>query len=227
MADPIRDNPPAVTVDTIILTVEDDLSDLKVLLVRRGHGPFAGRWAIPGGFVEPDESLQQAARRELAEETGVTDVAYLEQLYTFGDPERDPRGRVITVAYYALVPPHGAEPTAGDDAAEAAWFSIFDLPPLAFDHDAILDYALRRLRSKMEYTTVGYGLLGEQFTLSELQSLYELILGRELDKRNFRRRVLAMGRIEPTGARHMNGAHRPARLYRFVGEHEELLTPKT
>ncbi|MCG3181339.1 MAG: NADH pyrophosphatase [Phycisphaerae bacterium] len=224
MARKLGTPPPAVTVDTIILTVGAGLTDLRVLLVRRGRAPFAGRWAIPGGFVEPGESLEQAARRELAEETAVTDLAYLEQLYTFGDPGRDPRGRVITVAYYALVPAAGIEPHAGDDAADARWFSMFDLPRLAFDHGRILDYALARLRAKMEYTTVGFGLLGEEFTLSELQSLYELILRRRLDKRNFRRRILAMGRLEPTGRSRMNGVHRPAGLYRFA--REKGSTPK-
>ncbi len=215
---------PAVSVDTIILTLVD--GDLRVLLVKRGRAPFAGSWAIPGGFVEPDESLEQAARRELAEETGIDDVAYLEQLYTFGDPNRDPRGQVITVAYYALVPPMEFEPVGGDDAAEAAWFSMYDLPDLAFDHREILDYGLARLRAKLEYTSVGFGLLPEEFTLGDLQSLYEAILGRELDKRNFRRRIRSLGLVEPTDQRRMNGVHRPARLYRFVGDHHEgTLTP--
>lgn len=221
-----RRNPHSVTVDTIILTVAGE--DLRVLLVRRKNEPFAGQWAIPGGFVEADESLDQAAGRELAEETGIDDVSYLEQLYTFGDPGRDPRGRVITVAYYALVPPPSDAPTAGDDAADAQWFSMYDLPPLAFDHGAILDYALQRLRAKLEYTTVGFGLLADEFTLSELQSLYEVILDRELDKRNFRRRVLAQGWLEATGERRMNGVHRPARLYRFIGPPDaNTLTPRT
>ncbi len=227
-----RRSGPVLTVDTIILTVA--ATELKVLLVSRRHDPFAGQWAIPGGFVEPGESLEEAAARELAEETGLHDVAYLEQLYSFGDPGRDPRGQVVTVAYYALVPPavreggagSGHSPVrAGDDAADARWFSIYDLPPLAFDHRRILDYALQRLRAKLEYSTVGFDLLGEEFTLSQLQSLHEVILDRPLDKRNFRRRIQALGLLEPTGRRLMNGVHRPARLYRFTGAHRNLLTP--
>jgi len=202
---------PAVTVDVIIFTLRD--GDLRVLLVRRGHPPFEGMWAIPGGFVNIDESLEEAALRELEEETGVRDV-YLEQLYTFGDPGRDPRGRVITVAYFAVVPADAVRPRAGDDAAEARWWSIYDLPPLAFDHADILAYALQRLRYKLEYTAVGFELLPESFTLSELQAAYEVVLGEKLDKRNFRRKILGAGVIEETGA-YRTGEGRPAKLYRF------------
>jgi 8-oxo-dGTP diphosphatase len=170
-------------------------------------------WAIPGGFVGIDESLEEAALRELEEETGVQDV-YLEQLYTFGDPGRDPRGRVITVAYFVLVPAPAIDPRAGDDAVEARWWSMHDLPPLAFDHARILAYALQRLRYKLEYTAVGFELLPEPFTLSELQAAYEVILGEALDKRNFRRKILSAGIIEETG-RYRTGEGRPAKLYRF------------
>lgn len=202
---------PSVTVDIIIFTLRDN--DLQVLLIKRKHPPFEGMWAIPGGFVDIDESLEEAALRELREETGVEDV-YLEQLYTFGNPDRDPRGRVITVAYFAVAPADAIRPRAGDDAAEARWWSMYNLPPLAFDHTEILTYALRRLRYKLEYTAVGFELLPETFTLSELQAAYEVVLGERLDKRNFRRKILSAGVIEETGE-HRVGEGRPARLYRF------------
>jgi 8-oxo-dGTP diphosphatase len=202
---------PSVSADVIIFTLRDN--DLQVLLVKRRHPPFEGMWAIPGGFVGIDESLEGAALRELEEETGVRDV-YLEQLYTFGDADRDPRGRVITVAYFAVIPAPAIRPRAGDDAAEARWWSAYDLPPLAFDHADILAYALQRLRYKLEYTAVGFELLPEAFTLSGLQAAYEVILGEELDKRNFRRKILDARIIEETGE-YRSGEGRPAKLYRF------------
>lgn len=202
---------PAIAVDMVILTVRDD--DLHVLLVQRRGEPFAGRWALPGGFVNDDESVDAAAARELREETGVAEV-YLEQLYTFGEPNRDPRGRVVSVAYYALLRQPAAL-TAADDATEARWFPMGALPSLAFDHAAILDYALARVRSKVEYTNVVYSLLPETFTLTELQRVYEIILGRTLDKRNFRKKISSLDLVEPTGAERRDGAHRPAQLYRF------------
>jgi 8-oxo-dGTP diphosphatase len=210
--DPSRYERPSVTVDVVILTVRD--GRLEVLLVKRKRWPFKGMWAIPGGFVNPDESLEDAAKRELKEETGVRHV-YLEQLYTFGDPGRDPRTRVITVVYYALMRTDGLHIRAADDAAEAGWFSLYDLPALAFDHRKILDYTLQRLRGKLEYTTIGFQLLADEFTLSELQEVYEAILNRPLDKRNFRKKVLQTGILEPTPDTKREGQHRPARLYRF------------
>ena len=202
---------PSVTVDVIIFTLRD--SDLQVLLIKRKYPPFEGMWAVPGGFVSLEESLEEAALRELEEETGVRDV-YLEQLFTFGDVERDPRGRVITVAYIALVPAPAIDPSAGSDAAEARWWSMVDLPPLSFDHKDILAYALQRLRYKLEYTAVGFELLPETFTLSELQAAYEIILGEELDKRNFRRKILSAKVIEETGM-YRSGEGRPAKFYHF------------
>jgi len=203
---------PSVTADVIIFTLRDE--SLQVLLIRRKYPPFQGMWAIPGGFVGIAESLDDAARRELEEETGVRDV-YLEQLYTFGRPDRDPRGRVITVAYFALVPAAAILPRPGDDAAEARWWSTHVLPPLAADHADILAYALKRLRYKLEYTAVGFELLPELFTLSELQAAYQTILGEKLDKRNFRRKLLQAEVIEETGAQRAGEEGRPARLYRF------------
>jgi 8-oxo-dGTP diphosphatase len=202
---------PAVTVDVIIFTLAED--DLQVLLIKRRRPPCEGMWAIPGGFVDIDESLKEAAERELVEETNAHDI-YLEQLYTFGAVDRDPRGRVITVAYFALVPANVVDPQPGDDATEARWWSVYDLPPLAFDHGRILPYALQRLRYKLEYTAVGFEMLPELFTLTELQTAYETILQEELDKRNFRRKILRADIIEAT-EQHRSGEGRPARLYRF------------
>lgn len=201
---------PSVTVDVVIIALRGE--ELHVLLIKRDIAPFRGRWAIPGGFVHLGESLEAAARRELREETGVADV-YLEQLYTFGDPGRDPRGRVISVAYVALLPaPLAVE--AGSDAREVRWWPLNALPALAFDHEKILQYALTRLRYKIEYSAVGFRLMPEEFTLSELQRAYEIILGEPLDKRNFRRRIMEAEVIEPTEEMR-SGEGRPARLYRF------------
>jgi 8-oxo-dGTP diphosphatase len=200
---------PAVTVDVVIFTLRE--GNLQALLVKRKYEPFANQWAIPGGFVQVNESLEEAARRELEEETGVRDV-YLEQLYTFGAVKRDPRGRVITVAYVALVPFTAVR--GGTDASEARWWAVHEVPQLAFDHSEILRYALKRLRYKLEYSAVGFQLLPEKFTLTELQQAYEIILGETLDKRNFRRKILEANVIEEAGVRREREG-RPARLYRF------------
>lgn len=203
---------PSVTVDLVIFTIAEN--DLKVLLIRRGGEPFKGRWALPGGFVEIDESLEKAAARELKEEAGVTKV-YLEQLYTFGEPKRDPRGRVISVSYFALVDADRQRIRAASDADEAEWHSVFSAPKLAFDHKKILEYAVWRLRNKIEWTTVGYELLPKKFTLSELQRVYEIILQKPVDKRNFRKKILAQGQIRELNETRSDGAHRPAKLYSF------------
>lgn len=206
---------PMVTVDTVIFTILED--DLKVLLVKRGVEPFKGMWAIPGGFVNPEESLEDAARRELYEETNVKDL-YLEQLYTFGAPDRDPRGRVISVAYFALISAEKRELVARTDSSDVSWFSVYDLPPVAFDHADIIEYALRRLRYKLDYTSVGFQLLPMKFTLTELQRIYEIILQKQLDKRNFRKKILSLGILEPLEETKMEGPHRPAKLYAFHQE---------
>ena len=210
--DPSAYERPSVTVDVVIFSLVAD--DLQVLLIKRKAKPYADVWAIPGGFVQMDESLEEAAVRELEEETAVSNV-YIEQLYTFGDPDRDPRTRVITVAYFALVPYDAIQHRPGDDAAETAWFSVFDLPDLAFDHAKILDYAFQRLRYKLEYTSVGFELLPDVFTLSELQKAYEIILGEQLDKRNFRRKILSADILEYTGKKKKDGEGRPAQLYQY------------
>ena len=199
-----------VTVDIVLFTIRD--RRLHVLLIKRLAKPFENRYAIPGGFVQETESLDSAAIRELREETGV-DRVYLEQLYTFGDPKRDPRGRVVTVAYYALVPATQAL-QAGSDAADAAWFPLSDLPPLAFDHRKILEYAHERIRNKLAYTNVGFELLPAKFTLSDLQLVHEAILGEALDKRNFRRKIAQRGIVKPLKEWRKTG-RKPAQLYCF------------
>ncbi len=201
-----------VSVDVVIFSLRE--GDLKVLLIRRASPPFKSKWAIPGGFVRANESLEEAALRELEEETGVRDV-YLEQLYTFGAPKRDPRGRIITVAYFALVA-DDVSTQAGKEASETQWYSMYDLPELAFDHADILKYALQRLRYKLEYTAVGFELLPNEFTLTELQTAYEIVLGEKLDKRNFRRRILEAEVLSETPRyREGDGQGRPAKLFRY------------
>jgi 8-oxo-dGTP diphosphatase len=212
-----------VTVDIVIFALRE--GELQVLLIQRAIPPFEGQWALPGGFVHVDESLEAAARRELEEETGVRDV-YLEQLFTVGEPGRDPRGRVITVAYYALLTTEVAPLVAGTDAGAARWMAARKHPPLAFDHDKILDYALERLVSKLEYTTVGFMLLPKKFTLGHLQRVYEAVLGRTLDKRNFRRKMALLGILKPLEEWVQDGPSRPAQLYRFSAKHFERLRDK-
>jgi len=211
-----------VAVDIVIFTIQQKV--LRVLLVKRGIEPFAGQFAAPGGFVLEGESLDQAAQRELKEETGVGNV-YLEQLYSFGDPGRDPRGRVISVAYFALIAADHANLAAGSDAAEAHWWPVDELPELAFDHRKILDYSLERLRNKLEYTTIGFQLLPKRFSLTELQEVYEAILDKRLDKRNFRRKIALLKILRPT-REYRHGGRRPARLFEFVAANFEKLKDK-
>lgn len=211
----------ALTVDIVVFALDED--DLQVMLIQRDLPPFEGQWALPGGFVHVDETLDEAARRELAEETGLVDI-YLEQLYTFGQVDRDPRERVVTVAYYALVNLAGHNVRASTDARNAAWFPVSDLPPLAFDHLQILEMAHERLRGKVRYQPIGFELLPQRFTLRQLQHLYEVILDRELDKRNFRKKVQAMGIVKETGEIEKDVAHRAAQLYRFDKRTYDRLT---
>lgn len=211
---------PALTVDCIIFGL-DESAILKVLLIERANDPFKNQWALPGGFVDMEENLETAALRELEEETGVKNV-FIEQLYTFGAPARDPRGRVVSVAYYALVNLTQHPVQAASDARNVNWFDINHLPPLAFDHDEILKVAINRLRGKIRYQPIGFELLPEQFTLSQLQALYETILGlkaqnKQLNKRNFRTRILKMGVLYEVGKQE-GVSHRPATLYAFDKE---------
>jgi 8-oxo-dGTP diphosphatase len=202
----------ALTVDCVVFGLDDE--DLKVMLIQRDLPPFEGEWALPGGFVQVDETLDAAARRELEEETGLQKV-FLEQLHTFSALDRDPRERVVSVAYYALVKLGDHRVQAATDARDAAWFPFNDVPSLAFDHAEILGEALVRLRGKLRNQPIGFELLPKKFALSQLQHLYEVVLERELDKRNFRKKVLATGLLVETAEIQQDVAHRAARLYRF------------
>src|SRR5262245_26661 len=205
----------SLAVDLVLFTIRDDR--LCALAVRRRTAPYRGRWALPGGFVEQDEDLAEAAKRELAEETGLADPpVHLEQLATYGDPGRDPRGRVVTVAHLAFGP-QLSEPTAGDDAAAARWHPVDDLlaARLAFDHRRILEDGLERARAKLEYTPLAAAFAGDDFTVAELRHVYEVVWGARLDARNFHRKVTgAVGMLEPTGERTTRNGGRPAQLYR-------------
>lgn len=213
---------PSVTVDIILFTVKKE--ELKILLVKRNLKPFKDMWAIPGGFIKMDETLEEAAKRELLEETNVKDV-YLEQLYTFGDPKRDPRTRVITVTYFALVSSEKFKLKSATDTKDVKWFSMNNLPELSFDHKEILGYGLKRLRWKLEYTTVAFSLLPEKFTLTQLQKLYEIIFNKELDKRNFRKKIKSLKMVKETSESQEDVMHRPAKLYtrnKKIGEIIEI-----
>lgn len=207
---------PSLTVDCVVFGLDED-HQLKVMLIKRNLPPFEGEWALPGGFIHIDESLEEAALRELREETGIEEI-FLEQLYTFGDVNRDPRERVITVSYYALINLEEHQIEATTDAREAAWFIIDKIPTLAFDHHKILKMALIRLKGKVRYEPIGFELLPQKFTLSQLQQLYETILGQELDKRNFRRKILKMDLLIPLDEMQSGVSHRAARLYSFDEE---------
>lgn len=211
---------PALTVDCVVFGFDE--GDLKVLLIERGLEPFKGRWALPGGFVRVEETLDAAARRELQEEAGLTHV-FLEQLYTFGTVDRDPRERVVSVAYYALVKLSEHAAKAATDAANARWFPVSEVPRLAFDHAVILETAIERLKGKVRYQPIGFELLPPKFTLSQLQHLYEAVLGTELDKRNFRKKVLGFDLLVALKETQMLGRHRPAQLFRFDADKYEKL----
>jgi 8-oxo-dGTP diphosphatase len=214
-----------VAVDVVVFTVRD--GHLEVLLTRRpDEEPFPRAWSLPGGFVQPTESADDAAARELAAKAGVQGV-FLEQLYTFTDPDRDPRSRVVAVTYYALVSPERVGPQPG--RREAQWFRIgtvgegrvqVDLPSapprrLAFDHERILQTAVDRIRGKLEYVPIGFQLLEPHFTLTELQTVYEAVLGHPVDKRNFRAKIQKSGLVREVDAV-KKGAHRPAKLFEFT-----------
>lgn len=213
-----------VTTDAVVFGLDLDAGKLKLLLIERGREgePFFGCWALPGGFLNPegptaDKSLDECVLRELREETGLR-LAFMEQLCTFGDLGRDPRGRVVTVAYWGIVRPQAVEVAAADDAKNLQWFDVDALPSLAFDHAQIVAVALQRLRSKLRWQPVGVWLLEEQFTLPELQRVYEVILGRPLHKASFKRKTahhIERGVLVPTGGKRKPVAGRPATLYRY------------
>ncbi|MEW2634077.1 NUDIX domain-containing protein [Streptomyces sp. NPDC048389] len=231
--DPYAFEPFAVTVDLAVFTVRE--SRLHVLLVERGQEPYRGAWALPGGFLLPRESAETAARRELAEETGLSErtaaALHLEQLRTYSAPDRDPRMRVVSVAYTALVPDL-PEPRGGGDAAHARWTSVSSAAPLAFDHERILADAHERIGAKLEYTCLATAFCPPRFTLGELQQVYETVWGVELDRPNFRRKVLATpGFVEAVEGepRRTGGRGKPAALYRAGAAsvlHPPLLRPE-
>jgi 8-oxo-dGTP diphosphatase len=212
---------PSVTVDCVVFGL-DKSADVRVLLIKRAYEPYKNSWAIPGGFIKENETLDAAAQRELEEETGVRNI-FIEQLYTFGNLNRDPRGHVISVAYFALINLEEHPTSAATDAKDAQWFKLSELPELAFDHSEILDIAIKRLDSKVRYQPIGFELLPDKFTLSELQNLYETILGRALNRRNFRSKILKMDILEQL-ERQKDVPHRPAFLYKFNKEKYEELT---
>ena len=210
-----------VAVDVVIFTVHQ--GKLKVLLIKMKKKPFSGFWALPGGLIKVDEDLDKAARRHLQEKTGIKDI-YLEQLYSFGRVDRDPFGRVVSVAYFALVPKDKYNLRTSAEYSDIDWFAVDDLPPLAYDHSEIVKKAIRRLQAKLTYTNIVYSLMPSQFTLSELQRVYEIILKKKLDKRNFRKKILSLRLIKATGRQRRGEAHRPADLYTFVKRKPQFIS---
>ncbi|NMH88980.1 NUDIX hydrolase [Flavivirga algicola] len=202
-----------VAIDAVVFGYESKNS-LSVLLIKRGIEPFKDEWALPGGLVLNDESLEDAVERELKEETGVT-IDYLEQLYTFGSPNRDPRNRVLAVSYFGLVKPNHFKIKADTDAVDVQWFHLSELPKLAFDHQQILDMAHKRLKAKLSYEPIGFDLLNDEFPFSDLENLYMTILEKEIDRRNFRKKMLSFGIIEETNKIEKIGSGRPAKLFKF------------
>ena len=215
---------PALTVDCVIFGFDhtQEAPELQTLCIERNIAPFKGKWALPGGFVQMDETLDAAAVRELKEETGIENV-YIEQLYTFGALDRDPRGRTVSVSYVALVNLEQHILDAGTDAKSAEWFPINKLPALAFDHKLIVKTAIERLRGKVRYQPIGFELLPDEFTLSELQTLYETILERSFDKRNFRKKIDGYGLLIETGGMRRGKPNRAAKLYRFDNKRYKAL----
>ncbi|WP_431110216.1 NUDIX hydrolase [Winogradskyella poriferorum] len=202
-----------IAVDAVVFGYESKKS-LSVLLIKRGVEPFKDAWALPGGLVLEEESLEAAVKRELKEETGVT-IDYLEQLYTFGEPKRDPRNRVVAVSYFALVKPHHFKIEASTDAVEAQWFTLDKLPKLAFDHKKILEMAKERLKAKLTYQPIGFDLLNKEFPFSDLEHLYTSILEKDIDRRNFRKKILSFDILEETDKISQKGSGRPAKLFKF------------
>jgi len=212
-----------VAVDAVVFGYQQ--KELSVLLIKRGIEPFKGAWALPGGLVLENESLEHAVERELLEETGVT-IDYLEQLYTFGTPKRDPRNRVISVTYFGLVSPNHFKISANTDAAEVQWFPIHELPKLAFDHNLILTTALQRLQNKINYQPIGFELLKKEFPFSDLENLYQTILDRKIDRRNFRKKIMSFEILTETDKIHQPSSGRPAKLFKFNAKKYKELEKK-
>lgn len=202
-----------------------DGGELKLLLAEREKEPFKNKWALPGGFIFIDETTEDCAKRILLEKTGIKNV-FIEQLYTFSDLNRDPRERIISVAYYALVNKYQYELIAGRDTIKAEWFELSKLPKLAFDHSKIVKMAIQRLKGKVSYQPIGFELLEEKFTLTQLQALYESILEIAIDKRNFRKKILGMGLLKALDEKEKNVAHKAARFYSFDNKAYKELTQK-
>ncbi len=201
-----------LSVDAVVFGYEE--GKISVLLIKRKYEPFKDKWAIPGGFVLNDESLEEAVERELQEETGVK-INYLEQLYTFGEPSRDPRGRVVSIAYFGLVRPNTFKIFASTDASEVQWFTIDELPELSFDHQEILEMSIKRLQGKITYEPIGFELLDKKFPFSDLEKLYTTLLGREIDRRNFRKKILGLNVLDELDEKVSKGSGRPANLFQF------------
>lgn len=209
-----------IATDVVVCTVRENR--LQVLLIQMKKAPFARKWAAPGGLVRPDESVDEAAERHLYAKTGVKNI-YLEQLYTFGDVDRDPFGRVVSVAYMALIPSRGLVLKTSKEHSDVQWFSVGRLPKLAYDHQEILRVAVERLRAKLGYTNIVQGLLPKTFTLTELQKTYEIILGRKLDKRNFRKKLISLQLVKQTGEKERGVANRPAVLFQFTSSQPRIV----
>lgn len=210
-----------IAVDNCIFTILEN--KLNLLLIKMKKKPYTGQWALPGGLIFNMETLDDAALRILSEQTGIKNV-YLEQLYTFSKINRDPLGRVISSVYYSLIPSPLNDPILAEKYDDVKWFKIKDIPnPLAYDHNEISSYALKRLQDKLEYTNIVWSLLPEKFTLSELQSVYEAVLDKKIDKRNFRKKILSLNLINETGDKKMKGAHRPAMLYNFNSNNFQIV----
>ncbi|CAH8281263.1 8-oxo-dGTP diphosphatase [Mariniflexile fucanivorans] len=201
-----------LSVDAVVFGYEEGI--ISVLLIKRKYEPFKGKWAIPGGFVLNDETLECAVERELQEETGIK-INYLEQLYSFGDPERDPRGRIVSIAYFGLVRPNAFKIFASTDASEVEWFNIKELPELSFDHENILDLAIKRLQGKITYEPIGFELLDKKFPFSDLEKLYVTLLGRDIDRRNFRKKIISFNVLDELNEKVSKGSGRPANLFQF------------
>ncbi len=209
-----------IATDVAIFTINN--GSLNVLLIKMKKHPYEEHWALPGGLIKGDESVDNAAKRILSEKTSISDV-YLEQLYTFGDVKRDPFGRVVSVAYFALVPGEKLDLKTSREYAGIKWFPLAKLPKLAYDHKEIVERALKRLRAKLGYSNIVCNLLGEEFSLSEMQDIYETILGKKLDKRNFRKKMLSLGLLKKTGKERRGEPNRPAELYSFKNKHPKII----